>query len=77
MRITIKYFGLLTEITGCSNETLEFKGKTVGEFLSHLYKKYPSLENKDFQTAQNQELASPEELIDGTEIALLPPFSGG
>lgn len=77
MNIPIKYFGLLTEITGCSAETLEFHGKTLEELLEELCKKYPSLKGKDFQVAQNQELVSVQEQINGTEIALLPPFSGG
>ena len=77
MNISIKYFGLLTEVTSCSAETLKFHGETVEELLAQLYMKYPSLKGKDFQVAQNQELVSFQEHINGTEIALLPPFSGG
>jgi len=32
---------------------------------------------KDFQVAQNNEIVTKETLVSGTEIALLPPFSGG
>ena len=77
MYIRIKYFGLLTEVTGCSEEILEFQGGTVGELLTELNKKHTLLESKDFQIAQNQQLVGLQEQIKGTEIALLPPFSGG
>lgn len=77
MNIRIKYFGLLTEVTGCSEEILEFHGETVGELLTELNKKHALLESKDFQIAQNQQLVDFQEQINGTEIALLPPFSGG
>ena len=77
MNILIKYFGLLTEVTGCSEEILEFHGETVDELLNELYKKHTLLESNDFKIAQNQELVNLNEQINGTEIALLPPFSGG
>lgn len=77
MNIHIKYFGLLTEVTGCSVEVLEFEGKSVEDLLKKLYKKYPLLKAKDFKVAQAQKLVKESELITGEEIALLPPFSGG
>jgi molybdopterin synthase sulfur carrier subunit len=77
MTINVKYFGLIAEITACEKETILFRKSNVSEFLELLYKKYPNLENKDFQVAQNQELVSQEALITGNELALLPPFAGG
>lgn len=77
MNISVNYFGSLTEVTGCSTETVEFYGNTIEEFLEELTKKYPSLETKDFQVAQNKVLVNKKEPLNGEEIALLPPFSGG
>lgn len=77
MKITIKYFGLIAEITNCEKEEISFSKKTVSEFLDVLYQKYPGLKNKDFQVAQNQELVSLDTIITGNELALLPPFAGG
>lgn len=77
MTITVKYFGLIAEITDCEKEVISFSKKDVSGFLELLYHKYPSLKTKDFQVAQNQELVSLDTLITGNELALLPPFAGG
>ena len=77
MQLNIKYFGLLAEVTQCSDETLEFSKSSVSELLDVLFEKYPNLEDKDFQVAQNHEIVSKETFVSETEIALLPPFSGG
>jgi len=77
MTLNIKYFGLLAEVTNCNNETIKFSNSNVAELLGFLFKKYPELKNKDFQVAQNNEIISKESIISESEIALLPPFSGG
>ncbi|WP_067150740.1 MoaD/ThiS family protein [Pseudotamlana agarivorans] len=77
MLLTIKYFGLIAEVTQISEETLEFSGKQISELLTLLYAKYEALKTKDFQVAQNQELVATDALVNGQEIALLPPFAGG
>lgn len=77
MQIKIKYFGLLTEITNCQEEYVTDSLRTVNELLDLLYKKYPELKEKDFQVAQNNSIVALETKINNTEIALLPPFSGG
>lgn len=77
MTLTIKYFGLIAELTNLETEILEFSGTTIFEVLEVLYSKYPNLKTKDFQVAQNQELVSVETKVTGYEIALLPPFAGG
>ena len=77
MQITIKYFGQIAEITNTEEESLEFSGGLVSELLEKLNTKYSELKNKDFQVAQNQELVSIETELNGSEIALLPPFAGG
>jgi molybdopterin synthase sulfur carrier subunit len=77
MNLNIKYFGLLAEITHCSEETLSFSKETIAELLTELFQKYPELKTKDFQVAHQQEIATKETKITNPEIALLPPFSGG
>ncbi len=77
MNLKIKYFGLLAEVTRCSEETLEFTKISVSELLEVLFDKYPELKTKDFQVAQNHEIVSKETIVSANEIALLPPFSGG
>lgn len=77
MLITVKYFGLIAEITQCENEPILFSEKSIKALLDLLYVKYPDLRDKNFEVAQNQELVPIESLINGNEIALLPPFAGG
>lgn len=77
MIITIKYFGLIAEVTSQAEETIDFSGNTIADILDFLNSKYPDLKNKNFQVAQNQELVSESTEITGQELALLPPFSGG
>ena len=77
MLLTIKYFGLLTEVTNCEEETIDFCGSSIQGLLEELYSKYSQLKGKNFQVAQNQELVSFEDQLTGNEIVLLPPFAGG
>lgn len=77
MKLKIKYFGLLAEITHCDEEAFEFSGSMVSELREALYVKYPDFIKKNFQIAQNQILVSDQTVITGDEIALLPPFAGG
>ena len=77
MNICIKYFGFIAEVTKCEEEIIDFSGKLISELLATLNSKYPNLENKGFQVAQNQELVTESTEITGQELALLPPFSGG
>ena len=77
MNLTVKYFGLLAEVTNCSEEEMIFSGATINELLETLFSKYPELKEKDFQIAQNNTITNDETKISSTEIALLPPFAGG
>ncbi|MFH4965186.1 MoaD/ThiS family protein [Gaetbulibacter sp. M235] len=77
MKINIKYFGLLSEVTNCNEEIIDFSGNHISGLLEILYSKYPALKNKDFQVAQNHELVPFETKLTSNEIVLLPPFSGG
>lgn len=77
MQLHIKYFGLLAEVTQCSEETLEFSGVTISELRNTLQLKHENLEHKDYHVAQNNELVGDETIVSETRIALLPPFAGG
>ena len=77
MELTVKYFGMLAEITGCHEEIITTNEGAISDFLEVLYNKYPPLRNKEFQVAQNNEITAKNSKISDTEIALLPPFSGG
>jgi len=77
MNLKIKYFGMLTEVTQCQEESFLFSKSTVSDLLDLLFSKYPMLKEKDFQVAQKQILVSKDTIISDAEIALLPPFAGG
>ena len=77
MILSIKYFGLLAEVTGCSEEKIKFSGKSISDLKSILFQKHEELKNKDFQIVQNNELTTNETKVTATEIALVPPFAGG
>ncbi len=77
MRINIKYFGQIAEVTQKEEESLEFSGIFVSDLLNSLFSTYSELKNTSFKVAQNQELISNTTKVTGAEIALLPPFSGG
>lgn len=79
MKINILLFGVLTEITGQSS--IQVDASTIADLNglhNYLVKSYPGLEEKTFQYAVNQSIASAgHPLYAGDEVALLPPFSGG
>ncbi|MDG1328475.1 MAG: MoaD/ThiS family protein [Flavobacteriaceae bacterium] len=77
MMITIKYFGLLAEVTGCSSEKINFYGTTISDLKETLFQKHKVLKNKKFKVAQHNELNTDKTKVTSTEIALLPPFAGG
>ena len=76
MNLKIKYFGVLAEITNCSEETIAYTKGSVSDVLMLLFEKYPTLKETDFQVAQDLEIVSKDTLLLESEIALLPPFSG-
>lgn len=77
MRITVKYFGQIAEVTNKTKETLNVEGTQISDVVKLLNEKYKDLKHKDFQLAQNQELVTKETKLTGNELALLPPFAGG
>lgn len=79
MSFQVKYFGMLAEIAGLSDEVWNAAGSlTVGQFRVQMLDKYPAMRDKKFKIAVNQKISEDFVLIETpAEIALLPPFAGG
>ena len=79
MNIKIKYFGMLSECCGKSEENREVSEDTsLSELKNELLRTYPTLAEKQYKIAVNQKISDgDEDLSEGDEIALLPPFAGG
>ena len=77
MQLRIKYFGMLAEASECEEELIDFDGTSISDLLELLIMKYPGLASKDIKVAQNNEIMTRDNKVTSTDIALLPPFSGG
>lgn len=76
--LTIKYFGVVAEITERMEEKLEVPNEiSLAEFLDLCIGKYPGLKDVSFKVAHNQKIVDSGIIKPADEIALLPPFSGG
>ena len=78
MKANIKYFGMIAEKIGKSEESVDLDEKNQSDLRNYFVQKHPFLNDMDYQIAVNQTLT---EVIDTNtefvEIALLPPFAGG
>jgi molybdopterin converting factor small subunit len=75
--LEVLVFGELVDIIGSEKLSIAYCSNT-NELYSLLYDKFPALQNKTFLVAQNNLIISTQDsIIKGSEIALLPPFSGG
>lgn len=73
----IKTFGKIVEVIPNDTE-INLKFNTVGEFKSYLEQNYPMLLSIPFVIAVDKKISSLDvPIFENTEIALLPPFSGG
>ncbi|NHM07103.1 MoaD/ThiS family protein [Flavobacterium sp. CYK-4] len=80
MQLTVKYFGIIADFTQKKETFLPLDASidTIEKLLCYLQELYPEIKNVTFSIALNEKLISKNEaLIDGDEIALLPPFAGG
>jgi molybdopterin synthase sulfur carrier subunit len=80
MTITLKYFGLLADITSKKEETLLLEDETMAlSFLKNkMETQYEALQNTTYTIAINQSLTGIDANIkDQDVIAFLPPFAGG
>ena len=81
MDIVVKYFAMIRERLGISEETLQVQpGATVQDIYDHVATKSPELQPllDRSMIMRNHEYADPEDLLEsGDEIAVIPPVSGG
>jgi molybdopterin converting factor small subunit len=78
IKIHVKYFGMIVEKTQCENEVLELQTNSMKSFQAQLVQRFPGLEQLEYQVSLNHRISQGmEELQDGDEVALLPPFAGG
>jgi molybdopterin converting factor small subunit len=76
-KISIRAFGMIAEKIG--SDQIQLTGiSTVEELRESLFEQFPELKNMKFSIAINKHLATGNAPIPAnSEIALLPPFSGG
>lgn len=75
MKIKVLSFGYLVEITGSE---LQVEATDTALLQSVLLNQFPALRNKRHAIAVNNKLVTGfRPLVEGDEVALLPPFSGG
>ncbi|WP_026755285.1 MoaD/ThiS family protein [Sediminibacter sp. Hel_I_10] len=77
MKITVTYFGKLTELTGMTSEELSIAEASVKGVKSALEQRYPSLKNSTYQIAENNSVLANEAHIQTRTLDIFPPFSGG
>ena len=81
MRIRVLFFGVLKDLTGCAEDTIEMApGTSVGDVFERYSERFETLRGKrsSILFARNQEFSVPTALLaDQDEIAFLPPVSGG
>jgi molybdopterin converting factor small subunit len=77
MQVQIMIFGQLADITGTSELILHDIPDT-DSLQETLHKLYPALANTKYAIAMNKKTIQGNTILSGdTNIALLPPFSGG
>ena len=75
--MTIILFGQLTDITGSNTITVNGVADT-DSLVKEVNKLFPSMINVKYRIAVNKKIISDNtEITESSNIALLPPFSGG
>ena len=81
MRVTVRLFARLRDITGAAELTREIgAGATIGTVWRGLVAEYPELAQyeQSISSAVNTDYARMNDSVgDGDEVAFLPPVSGG
>jgi molybdopterin converting factor subunit 1 len=81
MRVVVRYFAVVRERLGREQDELELPpGATVGAALDALVARHPAIGplRPHLQVAVNQAMTgAAHELVDGDELALIPPVAGG
>jgi len=81
MRVTVRFFGVLKDLAGRAEDTLDVPpGTTLGAVFRTYAERFETLEirSPSILFARNQEFVKAEQtLSENDEIAFLPPVSGG
>lgn len=80
MEITLKYFGIIADITQKKEEVLliDDKSNTVKKTQAILEIKYPKILVFNYSIAVNKKFLQNDILLKNNDIvAILPPFAGG
>ncbi len=78
MKVNLKYFGMIAESVGKTEEVLELgENISLEELKARQVQKHNIADPESIQLAVNQDLNTEVELKDDDEVAFLPPFAGG
>ena len=76
MQVNVMVFGQIAEITGSSKFPIDVAD--TNELINKLNALYPTLQNSKYAVAVNREIIRDNRKLDEhSEVAILPPFSGG
>ncbi|MBK7964142.1 MAG: MoaD/ThiS family protein [Bacteroidetes bacterium] len=77
VKLKIRVFGKLVDVLGSNEISIPFC-PNLHSLKSELENKFPSIANIQFAISLNNKIYNENaDLIEGDQIALLPPFSGG
>jgi molybdopterin converting factor small subunit len=77
MKVTVLFFGVLTEVTGTGTKFYN-DVRDLEDLRILIADDFPEIVHYNFRMSVNNEIVSGNHgLQDGDEIALLPPFAGG
>lgn len=79
MKIQIHYFAVLREQAGCSSESWESSARSTEELWTEIARHHGFLLDRSGLSVAVDEaiVAWDHPLVDGSEVAFLPPVSGG
>jgi molybdopterin synthase catalytic subunit len=81
MRVRVLFFGVLKDMTGCSEDFVEIApNATIAGVFNAYAERFATLRDKSpsILFARNREFAKPDTILnDNDEVAFLPPVSGG
>jgi len=76
-KLTVTFFGVLSEIAGSSKITIENVNNT-DELKLSLINKFPVLNKHNLLLAvNNKQIKTSTALKEGDNVSVMPPFSGG
>jgi sulfur-carrier protein len=77
MNVTVKLFGQIVDVVGSNSIQVNDVADT-DKLIQNLQLKYPALINSKYRIAVNRNMIQSNTVLQlDSEIALLPPFSGG